>query len=251
MKQKRRTYSRGSDIQLIREISLEEAFRGIEKDFRYQVLVACEKCKGVGHDAKAGFNKCSVCDGRGEIRETRKSFFGNFEQVKRCGECKGAGQIPKKICEVCKGAGRVRGERSAKIEIRPGVQDGQIIKIKGAGEAGERGAEGGDLYAVVRIKPHPVFERRGDDLVISKEIKITDLLLENKLEIPSLSGNKIKAEIPAGWDLRDDLRIAGEGMPKFGSFGRGNLIIRLKVKAPKKVSAKAKKILGEIEKELE
>jgi molecular chaperone DnaJ len=251
VKQKRRTYQRGGDIQIIQEISLEEAFRGLEKEINFQTFVHCEKCGGIGHDPKAGFNQCEVCGGRGEIREARKSFFGDFVQVKACDKCFGAGKIPKKICDACQGSGRVKGSRSIKVQIRPGVQDGQIIKIKSAGEAGERGTAEGDLYVRIRIKPHPVFVRQQDDLTVKKEIRLIDLLLEKKMEIPTISGNRLKIQIPADFDIKNNLRVPGEGMPRFSGFGRGDLLIEFKIKTPKKLSPKAKKLLEELDKEFD
>jgi molecular chaperone DnaJ len=250
VKQKRRTYRRGADVQIVEKITLEEAFRGAEKKINYRVSVRCEKCGGLGHDPKAGFSKCGTCAGQGEIKETRQSFFGNFVQVRTCGQCFGAGQIPKKICEACRGSGKVMAERTITVEIRPGIEDGQIIKIQSAGEAGERGTKEGDLYVRIKIKPHPVFKRQGDDLIIKKEVNLIDLLLNKKIEIPTISGNKLKIEIPADFDLKNNLRIPGEGMPHFGSLGRGDLIVELNIKTPKKLSAKARKILEDLEREL-
>ncbi len=262
VRQKRRTYERGADIQIIQEITLEEVFRGVEKKINYSISVRCQKCGGLGHNPQAGFEKCPVCDGRGEIRETRRSFFGDFVQVKRCEKCFGTGQLPKKICEVCRGSGKVRGEKNIVVEIRPGVSDGQIIRVQSAGEAGERGAKEGDLYVKIKIKPHQIFKRQGDDLFTKKEIKLTDLLLGRKIEIPIISGNpegkqasygagKLKVEVPADFDLKQNLRISGEGMPKFNAFGKGDLIVELSVKTPKKVNPKVKKILEDLEGELE
>jgi len=269
VKQKRRSYHGGADVQIAQEIDLEEAYRGVEKKIRYSVSVKCEKCEGLGHDSKAGFDKCETCAGRGEIKEIRKSFFGDIMQVKACPKCFGTGQIPKKVCDVCRGAGKVRGEKNLTIEIRPGIADGQIIKIQGAGEAGERSAKEGDLYLIIKIKPHPIFKRQGDDLIIKKDFRMVDLMLGKKIDIPTISGNpegkqssygagKLKIEIPADFDLKDNLKIRGEGMPRFGAtpfggqgFGRGDLIVELKVKTPKKISPKAKKILEDLEKEID
>ncbi len=251
LKQRRRTYHRGADIQLAQDISLEEAYRGISKEIKYRVSIKCEKCNGIGSDQKSGFDSCGVCDGRGEIREARNTFFGNFMQVKACSKCFGTGQIPKKICEECKGHGRKIGERSVKIEILPGVSGGQIIKVRAAGEAGERGAETGDLYIKIGVRPHPVFERRGNDLLIKKEAKAIDLILGKKIKIPTVSGKDVSIEIPANFNLRNEIKIPGEGMPYFGSIGRGSLIVELEVKTPKKISAKAKKMLEDLEGEIE
>ncbi len=251
VKQKRRTYRRGSDLQILEEITLEEVFHGTEKNIDYETLIRCEKCSGLGHDPKAGFSLCGICGGRGEIKEARSSFFGRFEQVRACGQCFGTGQIPKKICESCRGAGRVKGRRSIKIQIRSGIQNDQIIKVKAGGEAGERSAEEGDLYVRLRIKPHPVFERRGDDLIVKKEVSLLAVLLGKKLEVPTISGSKLKIEVPADFDLKNSLRIPGEGMPRFGGAGRGNLQVELTVKSPKKLNAKTKQLLEDLEKEIE
>ena len=251
VRQKRRTYRRGADIQIVQEIALEEAFQGTEKKINFRVAVRCEKCNGLGHDPKAGFDKCGICAGQGEIKETRQSFFGNFVQVKTCGQCFGTGQIPKKVCEACRGSGKVVAERTITVEIRPGIEDGQIIKIQSAGEAGEHGTKEGDLYVRIKIKPHPVFKRQGDDLIIKKEVNLIDLLLGKKIEISTISGNKLKVEIPADFDLKSNLRISGEGMPRFGSYGRGNLIVELTIKTPKRMNERTKKILEDLEKELD
>ncbi|MBI2514830.1 DnaJ domain-containing protein [Candidatus Wolfebacteria bacterium] len=251
VKQKRRTYSRGSDIQIIHEITLEEAFYGREVELKYEILVRCVKCGGVGHDPKTGYVQCNVCNGRGEIKEQRRTFFGNFEQIKTCGQCAGAGQMPKQICEGCRGRGRIKGMKTLKVQIRPGVEDNQIIKMKGAGEAGERTAEEGDLYVRVKIKPHPVFERQGEDLIIEKAVSLFALLLGKKIEVATLSGNRLYLEVPADWDLKRPLKISGEGMPRSSGGGRGNLIVKLEVKTPKKLSPKTKKLLEDLEKEAE
>jgi len=251
VKQKRRTYRRGSDVEIMTEISLEEAFRGTEKEIIYHVAVRCGECKGIGYDEKAGTEKCSVCDGQGEIKETRNTFFGSFTQVKTCEKCFGTGKIPKKVCEVCKGSGKVMGERKVRAEIRPGTLDNQIINIKGGGEAGERETAEGDLYMRIKIKPHHIFERRGDDLWIKKEIRVIDLLLGKKVEIPTISGGKLRVEIPENFDIRHNLMIPDAGMPRFDGFGRGNLIVELQIKTPKRLSEKAKKILEDLNKETE
>lgn len=250
VKQKRRTYYRGADLEIGVEITLEEAFYGAEKEIKYSSKIKCDKCKGNGYDTAAGFEKCHVCGGQGEIKESRKSFFGDFTQVKTCQQCFGSGQIPKSVCRDCRGVGKISGERKIKVEIHPGVSNGQLIKIKGMGEAGERGAEAGDLYVRVKIKPHNIFERIGNDLLFKKEISLIDILLEKKIEIPLISGEKLKIEIPENFNLRENLKISGGGMPIFGNFGRGNLIVESKIKTPKKLSAKAKKILEDLEGEI-
>ena len=249
VKPRRRTYQRGSDVEILQEITLEEAFRGAMKNLKIRLSVSCNACKGQGSDTAAGSKVCDACNGQGEVREKRDTFFGSFSQIKPCSRCRGSGKIPNKVCSVCKGSGRLNGERSVELEILPGVQNEQIIKIKSAGEAGELGTPTGDLYIRVRVKPHPAFERRGDDLVVKKELNVFGLLLGKKIEVGTVSGGKLSVEIPAHFNLKEDLRISGEGMPHFGGFGRGDLLVNFIIKAPKKVSPKAKSVLEEVERE--
>ena len=250
---RRKTYEKGADLEMQEQITLEEAFRGITKTVRLRVLAQCEKCKGKGAEPGTMFEKCKICDGQGEIREQRKTFFGTFSQVKTCDKCRGTGEVPKKACGVCKGSGRIEANREIKIDIVAGIEDGQLIKIKGMGEAGERGTAAGDLYVRVRVKPHYQFQRHGADLVVSEELKLVDLLLGKKIEVPTISGGTVAVEIPQNFNLKDNLRIPGQGMPHFGSSsfhgGRGDLLVNFIIKAPKRPSNQAKKLLEELEKE--
>jgi len=247
---KRRAYKRGADLEVVTEITLEEAFKGVEKTVKYETFEACKTCSGLGHFEESGFAICSTCDGRGEIKESRNTFFGSFNQVRVCAKCHGAGRIPNKICSVCKGSGRIRAVKEVKVRIAPGIADGQMIKIIKSGEAGERGAEAGDLYVAVRIKPHAVFARLGDDLLIKKEIKLIDIFLGKKIEIKTISAKKLNIEIPEGFNLKEKLRVPNEGMPRFNGHGYGNLYIELEIRSLKKLGAKAKKLLEDLEKEL-
>ncbi len=253
---RRKTYSKGSDLEMHEQITLEEAFRGVKKTVRFRTLVQCAKCGGKGAEPGSALEQCSTCGGQGEIREQRHTFFGNVSQVKTCVKCHGMGEIPKKPCTACKGAGRVEAERSVAIELLPGIDDNQIIKVAGMGEAGERGTASGDLYVRVRVKPHPVFARHGADLVVSHELDLVDLLLGKKIEVPSISAvaggtsaGMVSAEIPPHFNLKDMLRIPREGMPRFGSSGRGDLLVNFIIKAPKRPGSKAQKLLEELERE--
>jgi molecular chaperone DnaJ len=246
---RRRTYNRGSDVEIIQEITLEEAFHGLQRTIALNTFALCKDCNGQGGDPKSGFVACDKCSGQGEVKEQRQTFFGAFAQVKMCDKCRGSGQIPNKICSHCKGSGRITQEKEVSFEILPGIQNDQIIKIKGAGEAGERGTAPGDLYVRVKVKEHSVFEREGDNLIVQKELNILDLLLGKKIEIPTLSGGKLHIEIPTHFNLKEPLSVTGEGMPHFGSYGRGDLLVDFVIKAPKKLNAKEKELLEGLEKE--
>ncbi len=242
---KRKTYQRGSDIETTIEVSLEEAFQSISKILRIKTFVVCNECKGQGADSKAGSKTCSVCAGQGEIKEQSQTFFGSFYQVKPCKECHGVGQIPNKICSHCNGSGRREEAREVKVEILAGIQNNQLIQIKNFGEAGERGAASGDLYVRVKIKSHPQFERKNDDLIVKKELTVLDVLTGQKIEIDTIAGKKISVEIPSNFNLKEDLKINGEGMPRFGGHGRGDLFVSFNIRSPKKINSKLKKLLEE------
>lgn len=247
---KRKSYHRGSDVETIEGLTLEEAFHGTEKVIRTKLYIQCRTCNAKGYFVDAGVSECVTCSGRGEIKESRSSFFGSFSQVKTCPRCAGTGQIPNKLCNDCKGLGRVMASKEVKIEIAPGVNDDQLIKLSGIGEAGERGAEAGDLYVRIKIAPHKIFQRQGDDLLVKKEVSLLDVLLGAKIEIPTIIGSRIFVEIPANFNLKEKLKISGEGMTRFGGFGRGDLYVDWEIKTPKKLNSKAKKILDDLKKEL-
>lgn len=245
VRQKRRTYNRGADLEFTVDISLEEAQKGKVVDLDYDTLKVCTTCDGRGHSDKTKMKDCEYCNGRGEVQEARNTFFGNFERITTCSVCKGAGKVPERYCSVCKGDGRVKANREVSVEIRPGVSNGQIIRIKGMGEAGELNSGSGDLYVKIDVEPHPVFERRGNDLYRKKEIKITDALLGKKIDVGTLDGRKVQMEIPKGFNLSDILKIKGEGM-----IHSGDMYVKLEVVTPKKLNAKAKKLLEKLDEEL-
>ncbi len=231
---KRKTYHRGSDLEIEKEITLEDAFHGVSAEIKLDTFESCKKCGGLGHFPKEGFVKCATCGGRGEIRELRQTFFGQFSQVRACKKCGGQGEIPNKICGDCGATGRVKIRKDIQFDIAQGISEGQVIKISGFGQAGEKGAGAGDLYVHIKIKPHHIFKRIENDLLMKKEINILKVLAGEKIEIPVISGNKISVEIPAGFNLRERFRVSGEGMPKFNSRSRGDLYIEFDVKVPKR-----------------
>jgi len=247
---RRQTYKRGSDIEFIEELTLEEAFKGVKRKLYYNTAVECSQCNGLGYHKEKGFSLCHTCKGKGEVKEQRRTFFGQFTQIKTCPTCYGRGEIPNEPCKLCGGKGRVTGTREIEVVIAPGVEDGQIIKIAGKGEAGEQGAQAGDFYVVVKIKPHPIFERKGADLYMTKEIKITDALLRKEIVCQDISGEEFKVRIPPSQNLSKKLKVAGRGMPRFGSTGRGDLYIQFDIKLPAELSTKAKKLIEELDKEI-
>jgi len=246
----RRTYRRGSDLQVVQEITLEQAYSGVTKELQFKTFAVCEICQGEGHDVKEGTKKCQTCGGQGEVREVRQSVFGNVEQIRACSDCRGVGEVPNKVCQECHGSGRVEKKRLQKIEIIPGVANGQLIKVPGAGEVGERKAGAGDLYIQVNVAKHPLFHREGVNLYLQKEISLLDVLLNKKIEIPLIAGDPIHVEIPAGFSFTQQFKVENKGMPHLHSKNRGDLLVTFEVKKPNHVSKKAKQLLEALEKEL-
>ena len=246
VRQKRRTYSRGADIELAVDITLEEAQKGRIVDLRYTTLIICRTCDGRGHSEKTKMKQCDYCNGRGEVQESRNTFFGNFARVTTCRVCRGLGQIPEKPCSTCKGGGRIKGKKKVSVEIRPAVTNGQIIRIKGMGEAGEHKTGAGDLYVRINVKPHSVFERHGNDLVRSVKVNIIDIILGTDVSVGTLDGKTVDVKIPSNFNLNDILRVKGEGMVK-----AHDLIVRLEITTPKKLSSKARKLINKLREELD
>lgn len=248
---KRPIYRKGADLEFVQEITLEEAFFGSKKTLVYETYIICSDCQGQGYDKKQGLETCPICQGRGEIREIRQTFFGNFARVKTCSQCQGLGKLPKKTCLKCKGSGRIKDKRELDINIIKGVADNQLIKIRGMGEVGERKTSVGDLYVRLKILPHPIFKRKGDDLYLRKEVNLIDALLEKEIEVKTIDGQKVKIKLPANFSFRERIRISNRGMPRFYSFGYGDLYLEIDLKIPKKLSQKAKKLLQDLEEETE
>jgi molecular chaperone DnaJ len=242
---RRRTYQRGADVELAAEISLEEAQAGKVIDLEYETYIRCETCGGVGHEKNTTFKRCDYCSGQGQIKETRNTFFGGFAHVVSCPQCRGAGEIPEAVCRECKGSGRVSKKRRVKIEVRPGIEGGQIIKVKGMGEAGENNASNGDLYVKVMVQPHPDFERSGDDLLCKKKVSVVDVLLGREIEVSDLKGEKSKVNIPHTSSLPEEVRIKGKGITP-----RGDLVVKLEVETPKRLSKRAKELLEKLDDEI-
>jgi len=240
----RPTQRKGSDMEAVVEITLEKAVSGVKIPIILKTFISCDACKGKGHDPKKGFTKCRTCGGSGGVKETKRTILGSFSRVSVCRDCDGVGEIPISPCKECGGKGRIKGERKIEVDIHPGVIDGQIIKIKGMSEAGEKGAETGDLYVRVRILPHKIFVRHGDDLIISKEIKFSDIIFNNPIKVQTIRGKEIQISPTPGESIRKEIKIKGEGVTS-----RGDLVVMLDLRIPKKIDPKTKKALEDFKNE--
>ena len=246
---KKKNFKKGNNIRIDIEINLEDTLKNTKKEFVLRKYVVCKRCQGSGAEPGTPINQCSTCGGTGEVQEVKRTFLGSFTKWTVCPECHGEGQKPEKVCNVCKGEGRVKGEEKISFVIPAGVDSEQIIKISGQGDAGKRKGSSGDLFIRILIKPHPIFQRRGDDLFILKEISITQAILGDKIEIPSLDNKNISIEIPAGIETQELLKIPSKGIPNFSGFGRGNLYVKIKVRMPKRLTKTQKELLNKLKEE--
>lgn len=243
---------RGRDVSVDVELTLEEAYQGVEREMRLYVMSACSKCGGTGAEPGTALKKCPTCGGSGIIQTQKRTILGVFSQTEACPDCKGTGQRPEKNCTKCAGEGRVKEEKTIKVKIPAGIADGQTIKLSGQGESGLRPNSGksmpGDLYVTVHVKKHPLFDRRGDDLYYKLDINFTQAVLGDSVAIPTLD-KKIKLRIPSGIQSGKIIKIKGAGFPHLQGRGEGDLYIVVQISTPEKLSKRQKQLLEELRKE--
>jgi len=241
-----RRRKRGRDISIDIVVSFSESVFGANRKVLLTKSGVCKSCGGSGAESGSEKSSCDVCGGSGTVREARKSFFGTFTSLSECRKCRGRGEVIKNPCKTCSGEGVLRQEEEIEIGVPAGILDGEMIRISGAGEAARLGSAG-DLYVKIHVESHPDFWREGSNIMTNFEIPLSDALLGQDKVLNALDG-KIKIKIPQGVDSGDVLRVKGRGVPKHAG-ARGDLLIRIKVKNPKKLSKKAKELIEELKKE--
>lgn len=224
-------------------VSFEEAARGTEKELAIQNYISCETCRGSGAKSKNGVRTCSACQGKGQIYQSR----GFFSMSSVCPQCGGAGQIITDPCSSCKGAGRVKEKQRIKIRIPAGVDNGMRLKMSGYGDAGEAGGPPGDLYVYIEVEPHEAFQREGDDIYLDLPITFPEAALGVRKEVPTPLGETCRIQIPEGTQTGKLLRVSGKGFPNVHGQGQGDLLIRIAVETPVKLSDKQKALLRSFE----
>jgi molecular chaperone DnaJ len=230
---------RGSDLRYDLEIGLDDAYHGKQVELRVDTTIPCEPCGGSGAKAGTTARACTLCHGRGQVRD-RQGFFV-VERV--CPTCRGAGQVIADPCERCRGEGRVEIPKSLEVRIPPGVDEGTRIRLSGEGEAGVRGGPPGDLYIFVHLKRHSVFQREGNTLFARCPISFTTAALGGTIEVPGLDRQMHEIRIPAGIQSGKQLRQRGAGMPVLNGRGHGDMVIQVEVETPTRLTAKQREIL--------
>ncbi|MDD4996177.1 MAG: molecular chaperone DnaJ [Patescibacteria group bacterium] len=243
----------GKDIEIELAIDFREAVFGTEKEIKLEKYVKCDDCAGLGTEPGTKFNICPQCGGRGQILTSQNTFFGTFQTSSICPECRGQGKIPEKKCKKCQGKGRIKNLSKIKIKIPAGIGQGQTIKFFQQGEAGESGAISGDLYVTVLIRTDPEFIRQGNDIFSQKEISISQAILGDKIEIKTIDGF-LKLKIPPGTSSGQSFKLKNKGIIYLSSFKnkikeRGDHIVKIKIKIPKNLTKKQKKLLEELKQE--
>ncbi len=234
----------GQDIVIDTAIDLEDAFHGTQREIELRKMVVCQECHGQGGQS---LKKCSTCQGSGYEQIRGSGLFGIIIQQRFCSQCGGRGEIPEETCSQCHGQGIIKETKKIKAAIPAGIEDGQTLRLAGQGEAAPYGGPAGDLFINVRIRPHKYFERQEDGLYFDLVINFAQATLGDKIEIPTLDG-QVKLKIPAGIQPGEMIKLKGKGMPRLYGRGRGDLIVRVQVKVPKKLSRREKEIIRELAK---
>lgn len=228
----------GRDISIDLELTFSESIFGADKTIKLTKNSKCKVCDGSGAEAGAGMQTCTHCSGQGVIRETKSSFFGPVMTESVCTFCEGSGKIPKHKCSTCHGSGVVRKEESFTVSIPADINDGESVRLTGAGES-IKGGFSGDLYIKIRVRRDPLFKKEGKNLTTELNIKLTDAVLGAKYHLKTLDGD-IELKVPEGAEFGQVLRIKGKGVP-ISDGRRGDLLVKLNIKIPNRLSKQARK----------
>jgi molecular chaperone DnaJ len=237
---------RGRDISIDTELPFEEAIFGTERQILLNKSSVCDICSGSGAKPGTEHHTCKSCNGKGKVHEARRSLLGTFSSVKTCDVCFGRGKIPKDKCGTCHGAGISKRAHDIRVKIPAGIDDGEMIRLSGAGEA-IQGGMAGDLYVKVHVKSHALFTKEGTNLTMDLDVKLSNALLGFEQPINTLDG-EIKVSIPAGVSFGEILRVKGKGVP-IEKNRRGDLLIKINILLPNKLSRTAREKIEELRNE--
>src|SRR5215211_4820231 len=235
----------GADIAAEVEVSLEEVLTGTTRELSFEAVTTCDRCRGNGAEPGTPIRTCDECGGAGQIRRVTQTAFGQMVRAGTCPRCGGAGKVPEQPCEQCNGRGRVSGPRSWEVEIPPGIESGQRIRITGGGHAGEAGAASGDLYVRVHVAEDERFQREGTDLVSVIEIPATEAMLGTTATVASLDGDR-EVEIEPGTQPGERVVLRGIGLPDLRDSARGDQHVFVNVIVPGNLSEEQRELAGRL-----
>jgi molecular chaperone DnaJ len=242
----RQRTKRGSDISVDVQLSFEESIFGLEKTIVINKTSVCDECVGTGAKKGSGFKTCHTCSGKGKVTEIKRSILGSFQTTRTCEICHGSGKEPEEKCPVCHGSGIHKRNQELKVKIPAGIEDGEMVRLTGAGEA-VSGGQAGDLYIKIHVKPHPLYEKEGVNLVTELNVKLSDALLGTEHTLKTLDGDII-LKIPEGVTFGEILRVKGKGVPVTTSK-RGDILVKVNIVMPKRLSKDSRKKIEELKKE--
>lgn len=235
---------KGADLKLSMEITFEEAAFGVEKEISVGRHENCSTCHGSGSKPGTNPTTCKHCNGTGQIQVKQNTPFGQFVNVKTCDVCRGEGKMISDPCSGCRGNGKTHKNVKVAVNIPAGIDNSQTISLRGEGESGKKGGPHGDLYIVIRIKKHALFERQGTDVICEMPITFAHATLGAEVEVPTLDG-KVRYTIPEGTQPGTVFRLKGKGIPYLRGNGRGDQYVKVQVEVPKKLNDRQKDILKE------
>jgi molecular chaperone DnaJ len=239
-----RRRGRGADLAAQVEIDLEEAAEGVTRSVPFQVAELCTTCAGDGVAPGSSPRTCPRCGGAGRLEQVTRTALGEFVRSQACPACSGVGRLVDNPCPDCEGVGRLLAERELQVEIPPGIHDGQRIRLSGEGHAGVLGGQSGDVYVLVRIRPHPVFVREGDDVFSTVALTMTEAALGARVKVPTLEGD-VELEFEPGTQAGEIRVLRGLGMPVLQGFGRGDHRVLVNVAVPLRLNDDQRRLLEE------
>ncbi|WXG39593.1 MAG: molecular chaperone DnaJ [Candidatus Freyarchaeum deiterrae] len=238
----------GDDLRFDMEITLEQAVSGLETEITVPHVKECNVCKGTGIEPGKKGTRCPQCGGTGQLQQVRETGATRFVQITTCPRCGGRGELNAYPCHECKGSGRIQVKSKIDVNIPPGVDTGTRMRIGGEGEAGIRRGAPGDLYVVIHVKQHPIFERDGNNLITDVPITFSQAALGAKIEVPTIN-SKAELKIPAGTQSQTLFKLKGKGVPDISGQGRGDEFVRVLVRTPKKLTPRLKELFTELAEE--
>jgi molecular chaperone DnaJ len=239
----------GQHVAATIEITLEEVVGGAHREVAFEAVSVCERCRGNGAEPGTPIRTCERCDGAGELREVARTAFGQMIRTGLCPNCKGAGRVPEQPCAECRGEGRVVRERTWEVEVPPGIESGQRIRIAGAGHAGEPGARTGDLYVQVTVADDPRFERHGEHLVTVVEVPATRAMVGGIVTVPTLDGER-QVEVPAGAQSGERALLEGLGLPSLRGTARGDQHVVFDIVVPRSLTEEQRELAERLDESL-
>lgn len=237
---------RGSDLRVKVSLTLLEVLNGVEKKIKVKKYVPCNHCKGTGAQGGSSYTNCSTCKGSGHVTRIQNTLLGQMQTTATCPSCNGDGQIITNKCTHCQGEGVVREEEVISIKIPAGVGEGMQLNVSGKGNAGRRSGVNGDLFVVIQEEEHPELVRDGNNLIYELYVTFPEITLGTTKEIPTVD-SKVKVKIEAGTQPEKILRLRGKGLPDVNGYGKGDLLVRVHVWIPKKLSSEEKKLLEKLQ----